>query len=114
MSVNIPSTIDMIQEHGKIITDVPEIRVWIHPHKRGANGSDDYAIFDSFKKAFAFIKKTGLMAEDHPLIAFRGYELDIFQIEQAKKEKGIVTDSGILIGSPDSSPVQFEDYPCQK
>lgn len=67
---------DMIQEvEGNL--DVPEIRVWCHPHKGGKSGDDNYEVFDSFKEAHEFIESNG-EAEEAPLIAFLGHEINIY------------------------------------
>lgn len=78
----IPHTIDIKQEKKKL--DIPEIRVWCHPHRVGKKGSDYYYVFDSFKEAIQFILGNKEMAEDVPLIAFRGYELNLFEIKKKK------------------------------
>lgn len=80
--MNIPVTIDVIQKHrGNLET--PEIRVWCHPHKVGLSGDDYWEEFNSFEEAVDFITEHP-EAEEHPLIAFRGYEIDIFAIEALK------------------------------
>jgi len=76
----VPMCIDVIQKYGKIL-EKPEIRVWVHP-----GGEDYYQVFDSFDEAFKFIKKTN-GAENVPLIAIGGYELNIFDIGQRPPEK---------------------------
>ena len=58
----------------------PEIRVWCHPHKIGGSGDDWYEVFNSFREAQDFIK-THKEAEDTPLIAINGYELNIFDFD---------------------------------
>ncbi len=80
--MQVPSTNDMLQLEKKI-TDVPEIRVWCHPHKIGKSGSDYYHTFKSFSKALAFIKKHK-EAESVPLVAFKGYELNLWGIDEKK------------------------------
>lgn len=72
---------DVIQQtEGKL--KVPEIRVWCHPTK---GGSDFWETFDSFKDAMAFIKesedKESFRAEEIPLIAFNGLEINLWSIE---------------------------------
>jgi hypothetical protein len=75
----VPAAKDLIQEsRGNL--EVPEIRVWCHPHRVGKNGDDYYEVFESFKKALEFIKFSK-EAEGVPLIAFRGYELNIFEMK---------------------------------
>ena len=77
--MEIPHTIDLTQTHGKI-REIPEIRVWCHP----MNGSDDFSYkFGSLGDALEFIKDNP-EAEDAPLIAFRGYELNLFAIEKPR------------------------------
>lgn len=85
----IPALQDIIQKYGKIL-QVPEIRVWVHPLPSG----DDFCYtFDSFKEALQFIKrnkekrKKKFRVEDAPLIAFRGYELNIFRIKPLKPKR---------------------------
>lgn len=68
---------DMIQEDPDRFLDVPEIRVWCHPHKIDKTGSDTYEVFASFKEAHDFIASHP-EAEDQPLIAFQGYEINIY------------------------------------
>ena len=80
--MQIPTLIDMIQEERGNL-EVPEIRVWCHPHKIGEKGDDYFETFESFEKALKFIKGTP-KAEDTPLIAFRGYEINIFEITEHK------------------------------
>jgi len=80
--MRVPATTDVMQEEdGKL--EVPEIRVWYHPHKIGKTGDDSYEVFDSFGKALAFIE-SHREAEDSPLIAFRGYELNLWEMEPDK------------------------------
>jgi hypothetical protein len=77
--VTVPSTIDMVQEvEGNLKT--PEIRVWCHPHRIGKDGDDYYYIFDTFKEALDFIKKHQ-EAEDAPLLAIAGYELNLLDLK---------------------------------
>ncbi len=67
---------DVIQEtEGNL--DVPEIRVWCHPHKVGKSGDDRYEVFSSFKEAHDFIESND-EAEESPLIAFAGHEINIY------------------------------------
>jgi hypothetical protein len=69
--MNIPSTKDLMQTEEKLQT--PEIRVWVHP----GSGDDYFNVFKSFKDAEAFIKKNK-HTEFVPLIAFRGYEFNLY------------------------------------
>lgn len=78
--MEIPSTTDTIQKYRGNF-QIPEIRVWCHPHKVGEDGDDYYYTFGSFEEALHFIE-THKEAEDVPLIAFRGYELNIFAIKE--------------------------------
>lgn len=82
MMVKVPATQDIIQETKGNLT-VPQIRVWCHPHKVGKSGDDYYQVFDSFAEALNFIAKHK-EAEDAPLVAFRGYELNLFEIDELK------------------------------
>jgi hypothetical protein len=81
--MKIAALTDLIQETEGIL-EVPEIRVWCHPHKIGESGSDYYQVFDSFKEAHQFIAEHK-EAEQQPLIAFRGYELNIYVINPKKQ-----------------------------
>jgi hypothetical protein len=75
----VPATKDVIQEsRGNL--EVPEIRVWCHPHFVEEGGEDFYEVFGNFGEAVEFIK-TDKRAEKVPLIAFRGYELNIFDMK---------------------------------
>ena len=76
--MEIPTLNDLTQE-GKDRLETPEIRVWCHPHKVGRRGDDYYYQFDTFKQALNFIEEHK-EAEDAPLIAFRGKEINIFAI----------------------------------
>lgn len=61
---------------------IPEIRVWCHP----AKGDDYYYAFETFKEALKFIKENKIV-EKVPLLAFRGYEINLFALENVKWEK---------------------------
>lgn len=78
---NVPATTDVTQEGYGDALEVPEIRVWLHPHWVEKEGPDHYQVFDSFKDALAFIEERKPECEDTPLIAFRGYELNIWDME---------------------------------
>lgn len=82
----IPMFADLTQVFDDKILDTPEIRVWCHPHYVKKKGDDWYETFDSFKEAFEFIK-THKEAEGQPLIAYGGYEINIFDIEKLEPEK---------------------------
>jgi len=85
VGMNVPVMTDMIQEvEGNL--EVPEIRVWCHPPKIGESGDDYYKRFDSFRKALDFIERTK-EAEDVPLIAFRGYEFNLWGIKEENNEQ---------------------------
>jgi len=76
--MNVPATKDLIQEcEGNL--EIPEIRVWCHPHVIGEEGDDYFYKFDSFDDAMKYIKEHP-EAERIPLIAFRGYELNLFDM----------------------------------
>lgn len=75
----IPFSKDLIQEfEGNM--EIPEIRVWCHPHKIGKSGDDYTQIFETFEDAIKFIK-SHKEAEKVPLIAFAGYEINIFALK---------------------------------
>jgi hypothetical protein len=74
--MEIPTLKDLTQD--KPIT-TPEIRVWCHPHNINLMGDDYYEIFNSFKDAEDFIR-THKEAEPMPLIAFAGYEINIYEL----------------------------------
>jgi len=76
--INIPMTKDVLQIGSPL--EVPEIRVWCHPHKVGRTGSDSYFVFKTFKEALEFCAQSD-EAEEIPLIAFRGYEINLFEIK---------------------------------
>ena len=93
----VPATKDLIQEsRGNL--EVPEIRVWCHPHLMGNVGDDYYEVFNGFEEAIEFIK-TDKRAEKVPLIAFRGYELNIFDMKPEKLKSKAVTVSTYPSGS---------------
>lgn len=74
--LEITQLIDVIQEcEGNL--EIPEIRVWCHPHRAGKSGDDNYEVFDSFKEAHEFIANNP-EAEENPLIAFLGHEINIY------------------------------------
>lgn len=73
--MNFPTSIDLLQSKKKLKT--PEIRVWCHPHYVKKSGDDYYEVFDSFAAAEKFIK-THKEAERIPLVAFRGYEINLY------------------------------------
>jgi len=58
---------------------VPEIRAYINDGKE-----HKHYTFSNFGDAMTFIKSSPL-AEPHPLIAFRGFLLDIFDVRPAKR-----------------------------
>mgnify|MGYP001600032849 CR=1 FL=1 len=79
MAVSVPVAKDWMQKFDGIL-DIPEIRVWCHPHKIKEEGDDYYKAFPSFKEAVKFIA-THPEAEDVPLLAFRGYEMNLWAVE---------------------------------
>ena len=85
--MNIPTANDLTQDRecGKSINEIPEIRVWCHPHFINKKGDDYFIIFKTFEEALGFIKKHK-EAERRPLIAFRGKEINIFDIEKIEKK----------------------------
>jgi len=84
--INIPVLIDVIQKYGTLCK-IPEIRVWCHPHHLKKQGDDYYYVFESFKDAFEFIKDNKPLADAIPMIAYNGYEINIFDIKEIKQEK---------------------------
>lgn len=60
---------------------IPEIRVWCHPYRIGKSGDDYYETFNSFLEAMKFISEHK-EAENVPLIAFRGYELNFWKMKE--------------------------------
>lgn len=83
--IKVPATEDIIQSTDGNLA-VPEIRVWCHLHKVGKSGDDYYQVFDSFTEALDFIAKHK-EAEDAPLVAFRGYELNLFAMAELEAKK---------------------------
>jgi hypothetical protein len=81
--MNIPAAIDLMQGRKSLRT--PEIRVWCHPHRIDKSGDDYYLRFSTFKEAEDFIKEHP-EAEDSPLIAFRGLEINIYDKFVTTKE----------------------------
>ena len=81
--MEITTLIDITQD--KKILEVPEIRVWCHPEKINKQGTDYFETFKSFKRALEFIKDHEKLAESTPLIAFRGYEINLFKIKTKKE-----------------------------
>ena len=90
MKPNICSLIDLTQSENML--EVPEIRVWCHPHLIEKDEEDYYITFDTFEDALAFIVGHD-EAEKKPLIAFRGYEINILEIEKHKEEKKNANDN---------------------
>jgi len=82
--VNVPATIDLIQEESAkqgVALAVPEIRVWLHPHLAGQPGDDYCKKFASFQEALDFIRANKPEAEEHPLLAFAGREMNLWGIQ---------------------------------
>jgi hypothetical protein len=80
-SMNIPSNRDLTQHKVKLQT--PEIRVWCHPHRIDKEGDDYFKVFPNFEMAEKFIKAHE-EAEEVPLVAFRGYEINLYEIDKGK------------------------------
>jgi hypothetical protein len=81
--LGIPAASDVIQNYGDgPITDTPEIRVWCHP----GNGDDYYEIFDSFKDAQEFISNNPNTAEEVPLVAWKGWELNMWGVNDYSED----------------------------
>jgi hypothetical protein len=78
IGMNVPTAIDLIQLNNPL--EVPEIRVWCHPRYIGRDGADYYYVFGSFEDALDFIAEHP-ESEKAPLIAFRGYEFNLFGVE---------------------------------
>jgi hypothetical protein len=76
--VEVPATRDVLQENRPAL-ELPEIRVWIHPK---SGGSDSYVTFKTFKEAMQFIRKHPEEAEMFPLLAFRGFEFNLWGVPQ--------------------------------
>ncbi len=77
----VPMLIDCIQEFGETL-EMPEIRVWCH-----GGGDDGYHTFKSFEEAWKFIKSAKgkkECCESVPLLAFRGFELNLWDMPQLK------------------------------
>ena len=85
----VPVIQDTIQEL-KGDLQVPEIRVWCHP----SEGGDYYEVFQTFQKALEFTN-THIESEAVPLIAFMGYEIDIFAIGEVSKMKNEIIIDGV-------------------
>ena len=83
--MQIPTLVDMIQQTDGNL-EVPEIRIWCHPHIIDASGDDYFRVFSNFNAAVEFIK-THPEAEKQPLIAFRGYEINLWEMKEAEKKK---------------------------
>lgn len=60
--------------------EVPEIRVWCHSHNVGNLKGDYYYAFDTFQDAVDFCARTKT-AENNPILAFRGYEINLYTID---------------------------------
>ena len=76
----VPATTDVCQHKDKL--KIPEIRVWCHPHAIGQSGDDYFETFGTFERACDFIKKNSELSEPFPLIAYDGYELNIFEMQK--------------------------------
>ncbi len=78
--VRVPACLDETQSETKL--QMPQIRVWCHPHKLRKTGDDFYFSFKTFEAAFKFIAKHK-EADKTPVLAFRGLELNIFEMAEA-------------------------------
>jgi hypothetical protein len=84
----ITMTRDVLQEAGGKTLTTPEIRVWCHPVK---GGDDFYYVFPTFRGAEGFIKKVSrkeFIPEDVPLIAYAGFEIDLYGLAKKMKRGG--------------------------
>lgn len=75
----VPMLIDCLQEFGETL-EIPEIRVWCH-----GGGDDEFETFDTFEAALKFIdsaKGKKDKCESAPLLAFRGFELNLWKMPQ--------------------------------
>jgi len=95
MRIPVPALLDGVQEADGNLLQLPEIRVWCHPHRVGRDGPHYFRRFHSFAGA---VRECALnpSAEETPLLAFRGFELNLFGIRPAA-----VGEDGIL-GIPSS------------
>ena len=88
----------------KKIIEIPEIRVWCHPERIGEPGTKYFETFKGFKRALEFINAHKKLTDIHPLVAFKGYEINLFKIktkqeieEKEKKKEKIVVESKVII-----------------
>ena len=76
----VPATTDVLQSENKLET--PEIRVWYKPIDGGDSG---YEVFGNFEEALAVAGKNDadkkVVWESNPLVAFRGYELNLWEMK---------------------------------
>ncbi len=73
----VPMLIDCLQEFGDI-REMPEIRVWCHE-----GGDDSFRPFETFEAAWKYInsaKGKKECCESVPLLAFRGFELNLWDM----------------------------------
>jgi len=79
--MRVPALTDIIQEANGNLT-IPEIRVWCHPCQLNPlqDGDDYYHVFSSFEEALDYISRHP-EAEQNPLVAFRGYELNLWEMQ---------------------------------
>jgi len=73
MLVSVRASVDVLQKHGKVC-HAPKIRVW--------DGNGTYKEFDSFFEAIEFSANTE--GAESPVIAFKGWEIDLYSIRQAR------------------------------
>lgn len=80
----VPATTDVTQV---VKLETPEIRVWFYPVE---GGDDGYEVFKTFEEALKVVgAKTAdgkRVYEDTVLIAFRGYELNLWEMKPDPKE----------------------------
>jgi len=85
MLLKIPALKDITQETGGKLVK-PEIRVWCHPHFNNEKGEDYYIVFDTFDEALRFCEESKV-AESVPLIAYGGYEINLFEADLDGRDK---------------------------
>jgi len=78
-------TKDVVQE-AEGNKEIPEIRVWVHPHKVGQAGSDTYLAFQTIQEAEEYIR-TNEAAERYPLLAVNGKEFDLYHDDKPKESE---------------------------
>ena len=66
---------DVIQRFAGAIDEIPEIRVW-----RNGEKEDHYETFSTFEDAKAYIEAHPNECEPYPVLAFRGWEIPIYEL----------------------------------